>query len=124
MRTLSLVMCFMVVACAGRQSRMDDISMGMKKSEVIDVLGSPDMQASKNGVEYLGYTLNGRSATGTVFCTIGTLVFTLGIATYFCFEGHNDNVVQLYNGAVTGYGPINEFKENKAIKEEITIRHE
>ena len=62
--------------------RMDRVSVGMTKEQVVAAVGRPDSSASSgNGVEYIRYDLEAHTG---------------GIATYF---------VKLVNGKVDSYGP-------------------
>lgn len=58
MARISLLLIFLVfVGCAGTQ-KMNRLSVGMTKSEVINSMGrEPDNTSAKDGVEYLTYNL-------------------------------------------------------------------
>lgn len=56
MAVLSLLL-ILVWGCAGSASRMNDLTVGMTKSEVIDVMGAPDYTSAKAETEILCYRL-------------------------------------------------------------------
>ncbi len=89
--TLALLAAVLFVACAApRTSKMNNLSLGMAKAEVIRVMGQPDTVAATDGVEYLTYRL----AT--------SLLDTDGSDT-------SDYFVQIKNGLVSGYGKRGDF---------------
>lgn len=47
----------MVVAGCATAYKMNSISLGMTKAEVVKVMGSPTSTSAKDGVEYLNYKL-------------------------------------------------------------------
>lgn len=49
----------LVSACGTAPSarKMNEVSVGMTKAEVISVMGQPDSTAAKDGVEYMNYRL-------------------------------------------------------------------
>ena len=53
----TLALSLLLFGCASTQ-RMNNVSLGMTKSEVIDVMGNPDVSKCADGVEYLIYALN------------------------------------------------------------------
>lgn len=56
---LVIVLITFISACGTAPStrKMNEISIGMTKSEVISVMGRPDSTAAKEGVEYMNYRL-------------------------------------------------------------------
>ena len=57
---LSMVFIFML-GCAGAASRMNSLNVGMTKTEVINVLGTPDYTSGKKDIEILCYKLTSSS---------------------------------------------------------------
>jgi hypothetical protein len=46
-----------ILGCAGSSSMLNNLSVGMTKAEVIDVLGTPDYTSGKKDTEILCYKL-------------------------------------------------------------------
>lgn len=53
-----LVSFVFVFGCASPGSKMNRLSLGMTKSEVIDVMGDPDTTKAAEGIEYLVYRID------------------------------------------------------------------
>ena len=51
----------LVAGCAVSAQRMNTVSLGMQKSEVIQTMGEPNYTAAKGDVEILTYKLRDRS---------------------------------------------------------------
>ena len=56
MRIFLLALVFIVSGCA-MSSKMNHVSLGMTKQEVIDVMGTPVSTSAKDDMEYLNYNL-------------------------------------------------------------------
>jgi len=56
MKKLILISLLFLAACAGTP-KMNHLSVGMTKQEVIAVMGEPDSTSAKGGVEYMSYSL-------------------------------------------------------------------
>ena len=56
-RFLLIALCLGFAGCATMSSQMNSITVGMKKDEVIKVMGEPTSTSAKKGLEYLNYEL-------------------------------------------------------------------
>lgn len=91
------VLAFALTGCmTSSSSRLNYLSVGMTKADVLQVMGDPDSVAAKDGAEYLSYTL--RTETSLTRNTWGYQSF------YF---------VRLMNGKVDSYGRIGDFDSTK-----------
>lgn len=84
MKTLITFVVALALSTAGcaTSPRMNKLSVGMTKDEVLDILGSPDSTSAKGGAEYLSYMLHDGP---------------LGASA-------NDYMVKLVNGKVDSFG--------------------
>lgn len=82
---------FLLAGCVWSAERMNQLSVGMTKAQVIDAIGSPRSSSAQGGVEYLNY------------------VFTeqYGIAR------PQDYFVRLIDGKVESYGKKGDFNSTK-----------
>lgn len=126
MRILVAVALLFLVGCVtkGTQVKMNSVSVGMTKPEVIDVLGSPDSSAAKDGIEYLRYGLTDGTSGGTAASCAGAGIITLGLIYIApqCRGGMEDDFfVRLKEGKVDAYGKIGDFDstEDPTIKVEV-----
>lgn len=55
-KTLSVILVLFLSACAGTP-KMNKLSLGMTKQQVIGAMGTPDSTAAQGGAEYLTYKL-------------------------------------------------------------------
>jgi len=99
-----------LVACACATSqKMNALSIGMTKAEVVKVMGRPTSTSAIGDVEYLTYRLSETSDDAFY-----------GITT--------DYFVRLVNGRVDAYGRRGDFDSTKApaveIKKDVTVRQE
>ena len=83
-------------------SKLNRVSVGMTKSEVIAVMGSPKSVSARDGVEYLNYRL----AT--------SFLDTNGSDT-------SDYFVRLVKGKVDAYGQKGDFETTQRLQERIQI---
>ena len=112
MNTKTLVAAAFVVSligCVGTQpaSKLNELSLGMSKAEVIAAIGSPDTTRAADGVEYLIYELQGRVTGGQkASCGLAT-VFTWGMAAGVCANINlDDYFVKIEDGVVASYGRV------------------
>lgn len=56
-KILVLLLCFGLIGCATAASKMNNLSLGMTKPEVIKAMGSPFSTKASEGVEILEYRL-------------------------------------------------------------------
>jgi len=87
---------FLVGCMTSSSERMNYLSVGMTKAEVINAMGSPDSVSAQGGAEYLAYTL--RTETSLTRNTWG-------------YEGRY--FVRLINGRVESYGRVGDFDSTK-----------
>ena len=89
MRGFALALAFFLLCGCATPDRMNRLSIGMTKAEVIDQLGSPDSSAGQGNAEVLKYQLgNDHPLTHR------------GWETYF---------VRLVSGKVESYGKMGDF---------------
>jgi hypothetical protein len=86
---LSVTLLFLLIGCAGTTQKMNQVSLGMTKDQVIGILGSPRSSAGSAGVEVLRYTL------------ISKVNDVVGHEEYY--------FVALKNGQVQSYGKWGDF---------------
>ena len=81
---LALTMIFLA-SCTGTSYKMNDLSIGMTKEDVISALGKPVSVSAKDGTEYLNYRFSEnsdqefvsrliRSRRSGVFCVVESFV--------------------------------------------------
>ena len=98
----AMVVAAILTAGCATAHKMNSVSIGMTKQEVISVLGPPTSISAKEGVEYLNYRF---SETG--------LAASYGITSpYF---------VRIINGKVESYGRLGDFDSTKAPETKSTI---
>ena len=51
----------LVIGCAGSAKKINNVTLGMTKPEVIEMMGEPDYSSVREGVEILNYNLNSNS---------------------------------------------------------------
>lgn len=89
----------LVIGCATSSKKLNEVSVGMSKPEVIKLLGAPESTRASQGVEYLIYTLTERIAKPGE----APLPFPIQ-GQYF---------VRLVNGRVDSYGNVGDFDSTK-----------
>lgn len=100
---LTAMLCLALAACVAPTTRkLNSVSVGMTKPEVISVMGDPDSVAAQGGVEYLTY----RMATSALD-----------------FDGSDtsDYFVKLVNGRVESYGHKGDFDTTVTPKQRIEV---
>lgn len=58
MRYFYLILCFLFFGCAATSARINNLNLGMSKSEVIKIMGSPNATKAKDNTEVLEYLLH------------------------------------------------------------------
>lgn len=105
-----------LVACASGSKKLNQVSLGMNKAQVISAMGAPDTTAAKDGREFMIYKLGSGTDAGTAATCASMGVLTLGMM-YInpeCRGGHkNDYFVLLEGGEVTSYGRVGDFDSTK-----------
>jgi hypothetical protein len=90
------------MGCAATASKMNNVSVGMTKSQVIEVLGTPASTSAKDGVEYLNYRLSETSDDA--------------------FMGYTKPFfVRLIRGKVEAYGRLGDFDSANIPENKTTI---
>ena len=91
-----------ILAGCATSHKMNNVSLGMTKAEVIKVLGTPTSTSANAGMEYLMYDLytNFNNA----------------------FDGLSNNYfVRIIDGKVEAYGELGDFDSTKAPEETINL---
>lgn len=104
------ILTILLAACATSSSKLNSVSLGMSKAQVIQVLGTPQSVSAKDGLEYLIYTLGERM---TVQSHDAVTKIDQQKGTYF---------VRLKNGVVESYGKVGDFDSTKTPELNINIR--
>jgi hypothetical protein len=94
MRLIIVALLIVVSGCATTSKKMNKLSLGMTKEQVMKIMGEPTSASATDGVEYMNYTLY-ESGTAN----------QLGIGTpYF---------VRIKGGAVESFGRAGDFDSTK-----------
>lgn len=107
--------------CVNTAKKLNHLSLGMTKPEVMEILGEPDETAAAHGVEYMLYELRSAPGAGTqTACGVGGL-YTLGLIYLAkdCQYSDKAYFVQLREGKVSAYGKPGDFDSTQ--KPEATI---
>jgi hypothetical protein len=100
MLIVTVVAC-LIAGCATSSKNMNQLSVGMSKAQVIQILGDPETTRASTGVEFLIYSLKERNTKP--FET--PLPFPIAIqGKYF---------VKLVQGHVESYGQVGDFDSTK-----------
>lgn len=97
-----IVISGMLFAGCATAHKMNDISIGMTKQEVVNVLGPPTSTSAKEGVEYMNYR----------FSETDDYAFYGITSPYF---------VRVVNGKVESYGRLGDFDSTKIPEMKSTI---
>jgi hypothetical protein len=100
--TLIIVQLLLFGCAAPMATKMNNVSVGMTKAEVIQVMGTPKSVSAKDGVEYLNY----RFAT--------SFMDTDGSDT-------SDYFVRLVSGRVDSYGQKGDFGTTQKLQDRVQI---
>lgn len=116
------VTALLLSGCASTK-RMNKVSLGMTKAEVINAIGSPESSRASDGTEYLVYSLTEIPGGGTQAACAPIALMTLGMAylTDECSGREDDYYVQLREGRVTGYGRMGDFDSTQNPESTINI---
>ena len=121
MKTYALVkkclVCVVVVfglllgGCASTEQKVNTISLGMDKQQVIDVLGPPDNSRATEDVEYLVYQLTTpRTGDQINECAFMSAITIAGLFLPGpCARSNAEYFVQFKQGKVTAYGKVGDF---------------
>lgn len=93
---------FFFFACASTisTSEANELSLGMTKSEVIEVLGEPERVSAAEGKEILEFALRGRKFNS---CVTAQGVFTLGLGIPLCGDLTETFEATFINNKLAGY---------------------
>lgn len=98
-----------MAAVFGSADKLNDISIGMTKAQVISVLGPPRSTSATNGIEYMQYSWVKSAIAANANFPV-------------------DYYVALQNGKVTSYGQKGDFNSTKVptrrIEIDQTVRHD
>ncbi len=92
MKKLLVLLCLGLLGCA-TASNLNNVSLGMSKSDVVKALGSPSSVSAKDNVEYLQYSSYKPFTSPS--------------------EWHSNYFVRLVNGKVESYGKVGDFDSTK-----------
>ena len=107
-----LLVSFGVMGCAQNIKKTSELSLGMSKAEVIELLGQPSNVRASQGREFLIYQMRGDTAPGTaVGCGVaGVLTLGMTLAADKCRGGAEfDYYVELRDGVTVAYGLVGDF---------------
>ena len=123
MRLFLLTLMTIVAGCVSTSNKMNYVSVGMTKPEVVEVLGEPDETRASEGVEYMIYTLGTAPSAGTQAGCGMMALFTVGmsLAVPGCQTSENLYFVQLKEGKVSAYGRVGDFDSTKTPEATINI---
>ncbi len=110
-----------LVGCVSTEKKINTVSLGMNKQQVIETMGNPDNSRAAEGVEYLIYKLKAATDAGACAAGWGLAVFTLGVSTLECAREKADYFVQLEAGKVTAYGQVGDFDSTKVPEATINV---
>jgi hypothetical protein len=87
---------FFAVSCATPGTKLGQVSVGMTKAQVVEIMGPPTSTSASEGVEVLRYAL-----------TAGRAMWTFDYTEYF---------VKLVNGRVESYGNAADLDKLKPVQ--------
>lgn len=123
---LSMAMIASGCATKGTQTKLNNVSVGMTKLQVVEALGRPDSAAATEGTEYLVYQLTGGTSGGTAAACGTAGVLTLGLI-YLqpqCRGGKEDDFfVRLRGGRVDAYGKVGDFDSTKTPEATLNVNN-
>ena len=102
MKTILISLSILIIMGCATAHRINSISPGMTKEEVIKIMGPPVSVSAKDGVEYLNYKLS----------ETGNDAFMGWATPYF---------IRIINGRVDAYGRMGDFDSTKIPEIKSTI---
>lgn len=122
-RAALLSLIAVTTGCMSTTKRMNDISLGMTKGDVIEAIGKPDETRAVDGVEYMLYELKKAPGAGTqTACGVaGVLTFGIAYINPGCQSERVEHFVQLRDGKVTSYGRPGDFNSTKTPESTLNI---
>ncbi len=108
-----------LVGCVSTEHKINNVSLGMNKQQIIETLGTPDNTRAAKGIEYMIYEL--KAATNIGECTAVTLS-TFGLSSGLaCGRDKVEYFVQIEQGKVTAYGQVGDFGSTELPEATINI---
>jgi hypothetical protein len=125
---ISIAISFMALSgCAGTASKTNQLSLGMTKAQVIEVMGEPTSSRATDGIEYMVYRLTAGSSVGTNAGCAALGVVTLGMAYAVrpeCTGGERvDYFAQFKEGKLISYGKVGDFNSTKNPALDLNIKN-
>ena len=105
-RILALAV-LLLVGCATSSTKLNTVSLGMTKQQVIEAMGQPQSTRATSGSEYMIYRLTDASP----------LLFVVG----HYLEREADYYVRLAGGRVDAYGKVGDFDSTHPQKYDVNI---
>jgi hypothetical protein len=96
----SLLMALALTACVSNSAKLNEVRIGMPKSEVVGVLGQPDSTSGQANIEYLTYYL-----TNDAYGRQEPYMVRLVDAKVESF-GRFIQLLDVYNRPVNGFRPV------------------
>ena len=124
--SIILMMVALIAGCAGTASKTNQLSLGMTKAQVIEVMGEPTSSHATDGVEYMVYRLTAGSTAGTNAGCAALGLITLGIAYTKdeCTGGQRiDYFAQFKEGRLISYGKVGDFNSTKNPALDLNIKN-
>ncbi len=125
MKNLLAICLTLLAGCAtDYANKMNSISLGMNKAEVIAIMGEPNTTRATEGVEFLIYALREELGGAKMAACGGMGVMTLGViyaADDSCLGSVDDYFVRLESGSVSAYGKVGDFDSTKTPESTINI---
>lgn len=109
---LVILTLIMASGCASTIQKTLQLSVGMSKSEVIQIMGNPESSKASDGAEFLIYKLQPGTSlgVGAVCGMAGLLTIGIAYADPRCTGGkEEEHFVKLESGKVVSYGRIGDF---------------
>ena len=109
--TVSVLLAGTLLVCcvAGRKTSFNSLQLGMKKSEVILMMGKPDATRAGQNFEYIIYKFMGNR--GVSKCVAAAFTPIPGLVPFICKQ--NEHFVKLKRNIVTNYGLVTEVDLKK-----------
>ena len=108
--SISLSSCAIVVAMDPSAKKLNELSIGMNKKDVINKMGTPDRTSAKDNIEYLIYRL--------AYEKDFSKSWIFGI---FAKSYKDDYFVKIVNEKVESYGRLGDFDSTKDPKVKLEI---
>lgn len=111
---LLIVVALLLTACADTASRLNEMSVGMTKSDVTELLGEPQTTTGMNGTEYMTYELrDAPDAVTQAACGVAG-IYTFGLAAAMDDCQYSDELyyIRLVDGEVDAYGQRDQVASN------------